>query len=362
MENMDKIWWNHIIKAHKFLEDIVKYALEGKSIILSLPENVPWKDTLRESVEDQLKLENSRNMMDFVSCPEEEPGLFLLNKYCKKEKRASYRYGISYAEFLGQCEDIVLNDRYIWVYDIPKEKCVEWLDFIAEYNKNVRKKTPAIFILEIQDGGPVNKSRKGIQKLEFRQSISTYDRFAFCALAASDNSTCKEYLYPYLAELAASVCRDDIELCAQCVQKGNQFLKDPEETLRQIVSESFRSDGKPFTYTRTPEELKTLVWEAQLKNVFPAIEKARSYFIKKYSNDIKAVLPFNTSYGQQVSAPEEVEIGILICFIGNGNVHLTNSNEYQELEHLREARNKLAHLNIVDFESVDMILKKSETI
>ncbi|MFR3412246.1 MAG: hypothetical protein ACLTS1_06865 [Coprococcus sp.] len=40
---LDKVWWTHIIKAHKFEEDIVKAAAEGKSVLLSLPENVPWK-------------------------------------------------------------------------------------------------------------------------------------------------------------------------------------------------------------------------------------------------------------------------------------------------------------------------------
>lgn len=362
MAEMDKVWWNHITKAHKFMEDIVACAVEGKSMILSLPEKVPWRNTLLELVEDQLKQENFKNAFEYVACPEEEVGLFLLNKYCKKEKRASYRYGITYAEFLGQCEDIVLNDRYIWVHDIPQNKCEEWLDFIVEYNKNVKQKTPAIFILEVRDGSFNTKARKGIRKLAFNQNINAYDRFAFCALVASDSSTCKEYLCQYLAELAASICKDDIELCAECVRKGSQFLKDPEETLKQIIVESYRSDGEEFTYSKTPEELKTLVWEAQLKNVFPVIEKYRSYFIKKYNDNIRTVLPISNSYGQKVITPEEVEIGMLIYLIGNGTIRLDNSSEYQELERFRDARNKLAHLNIIDFETVDVILKRSESI
>ena len=131
---LDKVWWTHIIKAHKFEEDIVKAAAEGKSVLLSLPENVPWKNTLLDMVEEQLKQENYKNAFEYVDCPKEEPGLFLLNNYCRREKRSSYRYGISYAEFLGKCQDIVLNDRYIWVHDIPQDRCEEWLDFVTEYN------------------------------------------------------------------------------------------------------------------------------------------------------------------------------------------------------------------------------------
>lgn len=362
MAEMDKVWWNHITKAHKFMEDIVACAAEGKSMLLSLPENVPWRNTLLELVEDKLKQENFKNAFEYVACPEEEVGLFLLNKYCKKEKRASYRYGITYAEFLGQCEDIVLNDRYIWVHDIPQNRCEEWMDFIVEYNKNVKEKTPAIFILEVQDGYFCNKARKGIRKLAFNQNISAYDRFAFCALIASGSSNCKEYLCQYLAELAASICNDDIELCAKCVGMGNQFLKNPEETLKQIITESYRSDGEKIIYSRTPDELKTLIWEAQLKNIFPVIEKYRSYFIKKYNDNIRTALPISNSYGQKVITPEEVEIGMLIYLIGNGTIRLNNSNEYQELELFRDARNKLAHLNTIDFETVNIILKRSESI
>ena len=362
MNEMDKVWWNHIIKAHKFMEDIVAFAVEERSMILSLPENVPWRKTLQELVEERLKLENFKNGFDCISCPEEEVGLFLMNRYCKKERRNTYRYGVTYAEFLGKCEDTVLNDRYIWVCDIPQRKCEEWLDFIVEYNKNVKEKTPAIFILEIQEEYLANKAKKGIRKLEFNQAITAYDRFAFCALAASDNSTCKEYMRLYLAELASSICRDDIELCAECVQKGSLFLQDPEGTLKQITVKHLRSNRKKYQYSRTSEEMKHLIWEAQLKNVFPVIEKYRSYFIKKYEENIRSSLPITNSNGQKVIVPEEVEIGMLVYLAKNGKICLRSKNEYEELEWFRDARNNLAHLTPLDLEAVNRILKRAESI
>lgn len=362
MNEMDKVWWNHITKAHKFVEDIVACAMEGRSMLLSLPENVPWRETLQELVKERLTQENFKNGFDCISCPEEEAGLFLMNQYCKKERRNTYRCGVTYAEFLGRCEDIVLNDRYIWVRDIPQKKCEEWLDFIVEYNKNVKGKTPAIFILEIQEGYLANKAKKGIRKLEFNQAITAYDRFAFCALAASDNSTCKEYMRLYLAELASSICRDDIELCAECVQKGNLFLQDPEGVLKQIVTNQLNSNGKKYLYSRTSEEMKHLIWEAQLKNVFPVIEKYRSYFIRKYEDNVRAALPITNSNGQEVIIPEEVEIGMLVYLAKGGKICLKNKNEYEELECFRSARNNLAHLTPLDLNTVNWILKRAESI
>ena len=229
----------------------------------------------------------------------------------------------------------------------------------AHINKNVKDKTPAIFILEVH--GFYGRSPKGIQKLVFDQAITAYDRFAFCALAASDSNTCREYLRPYLAELVSTVCRDDIELCAACIQKGVRFLKDPKNTLKQIISTEYRSDGERYSYLRL-DDLRLLIWETQLKAVFPVIEQYRSFFIKKYSIYIQKALPFSNPNGQDITSPEDVEIGMLVYLVGNGNITLADSSEYPELERFRDARNNLAHLNILEPEDVELILKRAETL
>ena len=67
---------------------------------------------------------------------------------------------MSYAQFLGKCQETVLNDRYVWVSDIPDEKVTKWLDFVSEYQKNVQDKTPGIFILEVHNDA-MNRKAKG---------------------------------------------------------------------------------------------------------------------------------------------------------------------------------------------------------
>lgn len=77
---MDQLWWNHIIKAHTFLEDIVKETVGGNSMLLSLPVSVPWRNTLIDLVGEQLEMENSKNKFEEIECPDEEPGAFLFIK------------------------------------------------------------------------------------------------------------------------------------------------------------------------------------------------------------------------------------------------------------------------------------------
>ena len=234
---MEQIWWNHIIKVHSFLESIVTETVKGSSMLLSLPNSIPWRNTLIDIVSDRLRIENSKNKFEEIKCPEEEPGAYLLERFCKKEIRATYRYGMSYAQFLGKCQETVLNDRYIWVSDIPADKINKWLDFVAEYNVNVKDKTPGIFIMEVHDDSIARKSKKGIKNLIFNQKIGDYDKYAFCALASSE-TRCKEYLRPYLAEVVSSVCGDDVELCAACVLRGMEFLSLPDQTINDIIESS----------------------------------------------------------------------------------------------------------------------------
>nr|WP_296957229.1 hypothetical protein [uncultured Mediterraneibacter sp.] len=352
---MEQIWWDNIIKAHTFMESIVNEALGGSSILLSLPASTPWKNVLIENVCDQLQLENSKNKLEQIECPEENPGEFLLERYCKKEIRVTYRYGTSYAQFLGKCQETVLNDRYIWVSDIPNEKIDLWLDFVSEYSKNVKDKTPAIFILETHDDSVVRKGKKGIKNIIFNQNIGAYDKYAFCALTSSETN-CKEFLRPYLAELVSSICGDDVELCALCVSKGMEFLIDPYKSIQKLIQCLVRSDGEYYSFSKTEEEVKILTWEAQLKYIFPLIESYRRYFVNRYGSAIKLVLPINNSCGEMITIPEEAEIGNLFYLVKKGDI-IISTRECDDLARYRNARNKLAHMNILDNEELFEILK-----
>ncbi len=199
-----------------------------------------------------------------------------------------------------------------------------------------------------------------MKKLIFDHQIGAYDKFAFCALAASDRH-CREYLRPYLADLVSTVCNRDIELCAECVSLGNAFLENSIQVIRDIVREKCRSNGKNYCFPGTEEEIRTKIWETQLKNIFPVIEKYRSSFIRKYRKYIDSALPITTSYGEQVVNPEDVEIGALVYMVGNGKIPL-ESREYETLVVFREARNRLAHLNMLEPDAVDLILRKGNLL
>ena len=352
---MDQVWWKNIIKAHAFLKNIVTETANGSSLLLSLPASVPWKDTLIELVSEKLQIETPQNKLDKIECPSEEPGAFLLEKYCKKELRAMYRRGRSYAQFLGECQETVLNNRYIWVSDIPAEKAAAWLTFVSEYTQNVKNNTPGIFILEVHDDAIARRSTRGIKNLCFNQNISSYDKYAFCALASSETN-CKEFLRPYLAEAVSSVCGEDVELCAACVSKGSEFLMNPYQTIQKLITESLRSNEETYDFQKTEADVTALIWEAQLKYVFPLIENYRKAFISRHEPLIRAALPVTNSYGEKVELPQEAETGTLLHLVKTGKLSISEK-EHAELERYQKARNKLAHMKILEQEELFEILR-----
>lgn len=209
--------------------------------------------------------------------------------------------------------------------------------------------------MEVHNDELAKKSKKGIKNLIFNQSIGEYDKYAFCALAASQ-TTCKDFLRPYLAEIVSSICSDDIELCAACVSRGKEFLESPVDTINMIVRDYFRSDGERYSFCKDTEDINNSIWECQLKYIFPLIEDYRKYFISRYACAIKSILPITNSYGEKVSIPEDVEIGTLLYLVGKGDISISQ-REYAELERYRNARNKLAHMNILENEALEVILK-----
>ena len=78
--------------------------------------------------------------------------------------------------------------------------------------------------------------------------------------------------------------------------------------------------------------------------------------LKKYYDFIKAALPINNGYGDQVMVPEEAELGNLMYLVERGGIPVS-AEESMELKRYRKARNELAHMNLLSNEELCVILK-----
>jgi len=350
---IDRIWWEHIIKANLFIKQITDKLLGGKNIALFLPGALPWQDTMIEIIEEKLRLENPAYLLEVIECPKNEPGEFLLKQYCKKEKQASYRHGIGYSKFLADSDDIVLNNRYVWIRNIPEDKFVQWIEFAAEYSKCLGKNMGACFILETKSEH-TTKGKKGIEKISYEETISTYDVYTFSSLLASEYVS-DDALKPYLCDFIASICKNDVELCAKCMSRGEGFLNAPQKVIEEIVEIEYRSDWSNFESTVTEALINKKMWEAQIKFLFPIIENYRTSFVTHYKKILETILPIENSYGELITTPHDIEIGLLVSIVGRGELKLSPA-EYEKLIAFKDARNTLAHINVLSVDEMKHIL------
>lgn len=366
---MDKVWWNQVTNADRFVRLVAEAMLEGRSVVLALPENVPWYAAMQARILDEVKKQNSRYSFEFIDSPGGGIGEYLLRQYCGQEKWSQYRPGPgrSCARFLAENEDIVLNEKYIWVKNIPAGAYAEWMNFLSEYREYTKKGAAGVFVLETADEALARRAKKGIAKISFDKEISAYDKYTFCALAAAE-AGCKEYLKHYLASLVSNLCGDDIELCGLCVKNAKSFLADPAGTLAGLTARRIKDSpqlaccqaagkaGEEAGMSQEPAWLEKKLWETQLRIVFPLIEDYRSSFVNRHSSAIAKLLPLKSSNGEEFTEPSEVEIGTLDYMVSAGQLRVVNEKERRRLFELKQARNTLAHLKTLPPDEVEAIL------
>jgi len=357
---MGEIWWLQVSNARRLIFSVLDVLKTGKSVTACLPVNLPYPNTFEEVIKRQL-MYNFPNMelvkIDLAQEDITEVGMYMLKKYCKEAKRVRYRGGKSIAAFLAESKDIVFHSRYFWVKNILDDKISEWLDFINDYNKNLADGlSPAFFILETHNEDILKQTKGAVVGISFDAAISDYDKYAFCTSIAAENS-CKLSIRDYLGQLVASVTGEDVELCAECVAKSKEFLEDPIGTIEDIVATRTRSNGMDFDFTLEKEKMEEKVWTAQIRTVFPVVERARIKFIKTYFaqlNDV--VLRKSIRVGSEIAeTPYDLELGTMIYLAGQNMLSMPRA-DYEKLDMYRNARNDMAHQTVMDFNRVDRIL------
>ena len=346
---MEQIWWEKVPNAVAFVSDIVENLLSEKSIVLSCSGDLPWYSFMVRTIKEAVKQQNSSKCFESAS-DIQNPGDYLLKEFCKPEKRAEYRPTNSYAKFFAGSDDIVLHGRYIWIKVKSKGQMDSWMSFISEYIKERgRSKETAVFVLE-WNGCENLQFKKGITPISFDEYVCEYDRIVFCTLASSSVGE-RPFIKNYLTELAANVVGNDIELCAACLRNYRDFLKNPYKAICQVVHDQIRSDGTDYTFSMNENDVKHLIWCAQIKTVYPILEEYREEFVQKYAYVIAKHLPMTSSYGETYDEPSDVELGTLKYMADNGMLHL-QTKDAERLKVNKEARNKLSHLAVLSLEEI----------
>ena len=192
-----------------------------------------------------------------------------------------------------------------------------------------------------------------IRAIVYQKEIEYYDQYLFHMLAAASLKE-SAIFKQYLAEIVTLMISDDVELSAECIKRGQTFLENPVKTIQEIKKSELRSDGNEFVFAMSEKKIQERIWEAQIKIIFPVIEKKRNSLINRYRKEIEGLLPITGAYGEEVYELEEVEIGILSHLVTLGKLQVS-SEDAKVISKLRNARNILAHIKTLSQKEIDEI-------
>ncbi|MEF2906587.1 MAG: hypothetical protein U0O21_09860, partial [Lachnospiraceae bacterium] len=214
---MDRLWWENITNTSHFIDQIVEAVQSGSHLFLQLPQFVPWYETMSDLVISKIERQNSDRSLKIIMDSGKDPGEYLFYQYCRQEKRAQYRPGIGYAQFLAKSEELIMNHYILWVTQADAAQAKKWYTFLEGYSKALGKgKKGCIFLIETREDVPIIE-RGSIKRLVYEKEIAHYDTYLFAMLAASTQKQ-TEGFRQYLAEAVSSVVPDDAELACACIK------------------------------------------------------------------------------------------------------------------------------------------------
>lgn len=354
---MKQIWWDRVTNASRLKSDIIDALLEEKNILLQYNQSMPWISYFKESIQDEVKIHNADKKFEFIFGVK-DPGKYLLESFCKKEKRSEFLPKKGYAKFFTNEDDIVIHDRYFWVTIQCMDELNAWTKLVSEYYQSRNKNKPrAVFILEWA-GNEAVYDAKGIVTYSFDEYIGEYDRIVFAVLAASAVKE-SSFIRTYLAELLANVVENDIELCAECVGKYRDFLKSPHACIQKIMQNRSKQDEDNYRFKEHGEDedkkVHHAIWRSQIKTIYPFIEEYRGKFVEKHAKAVSDNLPIRTELGEVYENVQEVELGTLCYLAASGKIKLS-PEEHSKLKRFKDARNDLSHLRILTKEKIEGLL------
>lgn len=346
------IWWGQIGNCLRALSDVAACIRDSRSVVLELPENLPWRQTFRDNAAIRRSALGGNRGLRMLSWHDgREPGEFILRELCSREERALYYPGDSCAAYLGQREDLEMNEQDIWITGIHRrEDMLKWYAFLAEYERVSEPLADrAVFVLEY-DGPTV--PNPGVAQITF--SVEDYDCRVFCleSGATLKNTDLREYQ----AELALRISGTDPELSWALLRTGEQLIRDPVRTAMEVIAGGRSSEGKQFP-AMSEKQILSNARRAALVIFFPVLEQWRVDCVQRHENELEHWLPITNDHGDEITDPYDLEFKDLAIFCkkpGNG----FTQEEKTKVAFCRETRNKLAHNNkVLPPEDARQILK-----
>lgn len=364
MRNWEEYWWDNITGPQQVTRNVADALLDNRPVILKVPSDLPWRHTMRRSVEALIK--ERHNTMDigirFIDAVDQkigdaDPGKYLLEQYALREVQNGYRSrsGQTLQNYLIKQE--VLKNLVIWVKGLTEGQTERWIKFCKGYKS--QDLNHGLFVIECTKY-PSNLDMGDLAEVCFVDHVRQYDLQLFNSILLDNQITYNDDWKRYIAALASHLCENDAEVSELYIRLCDFKQEEPIIGLEKVLEcGEFERRGADagskhilaICRNQDIEELERRIWASQLQILFPIIEMKRTEIVTLLHDDIENCLSSHniTQYGEAILDPVDVEFGTLVYMMAkvddNGSRLLDVSDRAlkNKIHFLRDCRNNLAH-------------------
>lgn len=362
---LERYWWDKITSASSFVDATVTALRECKMPVLLVPNDLPWRDSMRFVMQEHVVADRSRLSVETIDVLDKNkgnlaPGIFLLKMLGDDTYRRSSRYAIQQHILNNN----LMQGKLLWIKGLSETNIDRWLEFCNGFEIDQRER--GMIVVEMPFDKDLSQY-ENLRAIQYESLIRDYSVQLFIEYVLDDKGYDKRWRR-YLSILISTLCKKDVEIACRLAQDCDLKVWKIKEVLKKISSdEQFArrgcSEDHILNLVRNKKEVEIdrLIWTAQMQVLFPMMEIERIKWVERYETEIKSVIKKRgiTVVGGNtfIADPYEAELKHLHDLYRLGDLEKKQDKKREErLKLMYDCRNELAHLHICSHEKVYALL------
>ena len=320
----EQTWWERIPACIGLQKKIMEALAVGKSVMLD-PAPVAWPEELRHRIHAKV-IQHDHAMpwdhCDVSGCPADVSPLMYLFESLGEED--------PYATPMRCMQRLRKKNACLWISGIPQQQRAAWRNMAMELTQEGCKLR---LILELPNAPLPPDCTRCVQ---LDTTCSRFDIYYF-ALMLLSASEVHERQMDYAALLCTELSGLSPEVCSMLAGRVMDVMQDPEGFCAQHLPE---------------KNVRRAVCRAQLRALMAQVEMGRVLAIDILRDQLQGIIPFTADFNMVLEDVESFELRHIVYAAREKRIITVEEPLSGLLKKLRDARNEIAHMHMLDYESI----------